>query len=81
MKTLNAVVISKDLYRVDVHGSLVQHGVDPMMTPNIEGRAVVLTDKAGLQAMYHEIGEVLAGRPAPTPKTVVVDDLNPEDLA
>mgnify|MGYP001293338533 CR=1 FL=1 len=90
---LNAVRITGNLYRVDMRGDLVQHGVDPVMTPKIEGRAVAMVDEKTLQAMRDEIGEVLAGRPTPTPVrlTVTADhsrphgevtiaDIDPEDL-
>ena len=93
MKDLTACIITKDLYRVDLHGVFVVHGVDPIMEPKREGRAVAMVDKAALRAMHAELGAVLAGRPAPTPAhlkaaaaparthvEVAVADLNPEDL-
>lgn len=78
MKTLSAVVISKDLYRVDMRGDLVQHGVDPMMTPKIEGRAVAMVDKETLQAIRAEIDAVLTGHKS---ASTALDDISPEDLA
>ena len=88
MKDLIATCISKDFYRVDMYGVFVVHGVDPIMEPKREGRAVAMVDKKRLQAMYDEIGEVLAGRPAPTPHIqmangstiTLVDTFDPEDL-
>lgn len=80
MKDLIATCISKDFYRVDLHGVFVVHGVDPLMEPKREGRAVAMVDKKRLQAMYDEIGEVLAGRPAPTPAAKQPVAFNPEDL-
>lgn len=94
MNVLTAVCITDGLYRVDLHGEFVAHGVDPMMAPKQEGRAVAMVDKAALQAMYDSIGEVLAGRPAPmlahlkvaaaptrAHAEVAITDLNPEDFA
>ena len=94
MNVLTAVFITDGLYRVDLHGEFVAHGVDPMMAPKQEGRAVAMVDKATLRAMHAELGAVLAGRPAPTTAhlkaaaaparthvEVAVADLNPEDFA
>ena len=80
MKDLIATCISKDFYRVDMYGVFVVHGVDPTMEPNREGRAVAMVDKKRLQAMYDEIGEVLAGRPAPTPAAKQPVAFDPESL-
>lgn len=74
---LNAVRITGNLYRVDMRGDLVQHGVDPIMTPKIEGRAVAMVDEKTLQAMRDELTAVLTGRPSLPP----IEDINPEDLA
>ena len=80
MKDLIATCISKDFYRVDMYGVFVVHGVDPTMEPNREGRAVAMVDKKRLQAMYDEIGEVLAGRPAPVPAAKQPVAFDPESL-
>lgn len=80
MNVLTAVFITDGLYRVDLHGEFVAHGVDPMMAPKQEGRAVVMVDKAALRAMHAELGAVLAGRPAPSSAAKQPAAFDPEDL-